>query len=86
MLALISGFQTQSLGLSPSRSFYISLYTSLGIVISMSCNGYVYAFRSTEYRAAFKKLLFKQNSVDRTNVITVKSTKQIVAGVQMTRM
>jgi hypothetical protein len=82
----ISRFQAQSLGVRRPLSFYISLYTGLGVVISVACNGYVYALRSTEYRAAFRKLLFKHNNVQPRNVITVKSTKQIVATVQTTKM
>ena len=85
----IGSFQAQLLGVPPSQRFYISLYVGLGVVISVAFNGYVYALRSTEYRAAFKKLLFRHNDVNPTHAMTLKSTKhtnQIVATVQTTKM
>jgi hypothetical protein len=84
--AIVTQIEIDLLGVSPSLRFYISLYVSLGIVISLSCNGYVYALRSTEYRAAFKKLLFLHNNVQPINAISVKSSKQGVVAVQTNKM
>ncbi len=50
------GMHTHLLDLQPLTVFYIALYIGIGSVIVGSVNAYVYAARSTEYRAAFVKL------------------------------
>jgi hypothetical protein len=83
--ALVGNTYFLSAGVAPALGFYISLYVGLGSGVSVSCNAYVYAIRSTEYRAAFRKLFGYNVKVQQTNVggVAIKFTKQIVLTAQM---
>ena len=66
-----------SADLTTATKFYISLYVSYGSGLNVSCNAYIYAWRSTEYRHAFLKvlkLLFQALSTNSSRLLASRST------------
>jgi hypothetical protein len=56
---VITIFVTALIGVTGTPREYILQYTGIGVAITISCNPYIYALRSIEYRNAFRKLCEK---------------------------
>ena len=56
VFTVITILMTSLIGVTGTPREYILQYTGLGVAITISCNPYIYALRSIEYRNAFKKL------------------------------
>lgn len=58
----MSTFSTTALlaALTGEQIAYCGVYLSYGSALNNACNGYIYAWRSTEYRQAFKKVCKSQ--------------------------